>query len=645
LDEAKKTQMNGCHSNERTATIPAVSVPCCGWLALAMVLPAIWVLGALGPVRAANLDAKPKTVVLLHSYGQNFKPWSEYAKALREEIERRSPSPLIVQDFSVVTARGAETEAETQFVRYLGALFTARGPDLVIAFGAPSGGFVQRYREQLFPTAPMLLTAIEHRRVEHLKLADNDAVIAVRQDIPKMFGNILQLLPQTKTIGIVIGNSPNERFWTSEMKTELQPLSEWVGLRFYNDLSFEQMLTQAASLPRDSAIFWIQPQVDATGAVHEGDRALSELHAVASVPIFSYDDSFLTGEIVGGPMTSVAASTSAAADAALRMLGGEKANTNIMILDYGPPRYDWRQLQRWGISESRLPPGSEVLFRQPNFWERYRWQVSLLMLALVLQAGLISGLLLERQRRMRAELVARQRMAELAHVNRVSLAGELTASIAHEINQPLGAILTNAETLELIANSSSPDLEEIREIASDIRRDDERASAVITRLRSLLNNKPFEIATIDLNEVVRDSVELAAGVVRQRNFELRTQLSATPVPIAGDRVQLQQIVLNLLVNAMDATPDAPPDARTVVIGTRRSEQIAELSVADNGLGIQPERLKQIFQPFYTTKEGGMGMGLSIARTIAEAHCGGIRAENRPEGGAEFIVSLPLSTPT
>lgn len=642
---AKKTQMNGGHSNERTATTPAVSVPFGSWLALAKAFPVIWVLGALDPVRAANVDAKPKTVVLLHSYGQNFKPWSEYSKAIREEIARRSPSPLILQDFSVVTARGAETEAETQFVKYLGALFTARGPDLVIAFGAPSGGFVQRYRDQLFPTAPMLLTAIERRRVEHLALADNDAVIAVRLDIPKMFRNILQLLPKTKTIGIVVGNSPNERFWTGELKTELRPLSDRIGLRFYNDLSFDEVLTQAASLPRDSAIFWIPPQVDAIGAVHEGDRALSELHAVATAPIFSYDDSFFTGEIVGGPMTSAAASTKAAADAALRMLAGEKAKVQITVLDYGPPKYDWRQLQRWGISESRLPPGSEVLFRQPDFWKQYRWQLSLLMLAFVLQAGLISGLLLERRRRMRAELLARQRMAELAHVNRFSMAGELTASIAHEINQPLGAILTNAETLELIASSSSPDLEEIREIASDIRRDDERASAVITRLRSLLKKKPFEIATIDLNEVVRDSMELAAGVVRQRNFELRTQLSATPVPIAGDRVQLQQIILNLLVNAMDAMPDVSPEARTVVVTTRRKEHVAELSVADSGQGIQPERLKQIFQPFYTTKEGGMGMGLSIARTIAEAHCGGIRAENRPEGGAEFVVSLPLSTPT
>jgi signal transduction histidine kinase len=243
---------------------------------------------------------------------------------------------------------------------------------------------------------------------------------------------------------------------------------------------------------------------------------------------------------------------------------------------------------------------------------------------------------------MRAELTSRQRMAELAHVNRFSMAGELTASITHEINQPLGAILTNAETLELIANSSSPDMQEIRDIASDIRRDNERASSVITRLRSLLRKKPFETTQLDLNEIALETIGLAAAVVRQRKFELRTQLSLAPVPIAGDRIQLQQVILNLVVNAIDAMEGAPLDARTVLIMTRRTEHVAELSVSDNGTGIEPERLRQIFQPFYTTKESGMGMGLSIARTIVEAHGGRIRAQNRPTGGAAFIVSLPLS---
>ena len=136
---------------------------------------------------------------------------------------------------------------------------------------------------------------------------------------------------------------------------------------------------------------------------------------------------------------------------AVRMLGGEKAGgIKVPLIEFSAPKYDWRQLQRWNISESRLPPGSEILFREPTAWERYSWQIALTLAVLLVQAGLISVLLLEHRRRRLAEVQSRQRMAELAHVNRFSTAGELTATISHEINQPLGAILANAETAAAI---------------------------------------------------------------------------------------------------------------------------------------------------------------------------------------------------
>ena len=143
---------------------------------------------------------------------------------------------------------------------------------------------------------------------------------------------------------------------------------------------------------------------------------------------------------------------------AVRMLGGEKAGgIKVPPIGFSAPKYDWRLLQRWNISESRLPPGSEILFREPTVWERYSWQIASIVAVLLIQAGLIAVLLQEHRRRRFAEVQSRQRMTELAHVNRFATAGELTASIAHEINQPLGSILTNAETAEAILKSQSPD--------------------------------------------------------------------------------------------------------------------------------------------------------------------------------------------
>ena len=198
------------------------------------------------------------------------------------------------------------------------------------------------------------------------------------------------------------------------------------------------------------------------------------------------------------------------AAAAIRMLGGEKAiSIEVPAIGFSAPKYDWRQLQRWNISESRLPPGSEILFREPTAWERYSWQIALTIAVILLQAGLIVALLQEHRRRQFAEVQSRQRMAELARVMRFSTAGELTGSIAHEMNQPLGAILTNAETAKAILKSPSPDIAELNEIVDDILRDDRRAGEVIRRMKSLLKKAPFELKNFDLNDLVRETLGVA----------------------------------------------------------------------------------------------------------------------------------------
>jgi signal transduction histidine kinase len=232
-------------------------------------------------------------------------------------------------------------------------------------------------------------------------------------------------------------------------------------------------------------------------------------------------------------------------------------------------------------------------------------------------------------------------MSELAHVNRFSVAGELTASVAHEINQPLGSILTNTETLELILKAQAPDLDEIREIVADIKRDDERASDVITRLRSILKKKPFELRPFEINEVVAQAVELLSGLASARQVEVITLLSSRALPAIGDRVQLQQVIINLMMNSMDAVSSISSEGRKITVRTVPGDRMALISVSDCGPGVPADRLKQIFEPFFTTKQNGMGMGLSIARTIVEAHDGRIWAESEPGDGAVFYIAIPL----
>ena len=562
---------------------------------------------------------------------------------MRAELDRQSRWQLDIQEHSLVAARSTDTQPEVRFIEYLRALYLNKPPDLIIAVGAPASNFIQRHRQQMFPSAPVLFTTLEARRVDNSKLANTDTVVAVTHRFLVLFESFLRIAPDTKVIAIVNGNSPNERFWKEEMRRELEPLAGRVEIRWYDTLPYDEALKQLAALPAHSAIFWYQMIIDAAGIAHEGDRALTRLYGVANAPIFTHDDAFFGREIVGGPMHSASSGSSQAVSVAMRILDGETpGDIKTPPSEFAAPKYDWRELQRWKINENLLPSDSTVYFRVPTPWERYRWQIVLVSSVMVLQAFLITALLHQRRRIYTAEVDARQRMAELARVNRYSTAGELTSSIAHELNQPLGSILTNAETAELMLKSPNPDIAEVREILADIRRDDQRAGEVIHRLRSLLKKTPFELKIVDLNEIVRETTEFLAGLADARGVELMTTASETALRIEGDHIQLQQVILNLVVNAMDAMTELAEPQRIVRIATGAVDGRAELSVLDTGSGIPADMLKTIFEPFFTTKEHGMGMGLSIARTIVEAHGGRIWADNRATGGAAFRISLPLA---
>jgi signal transduction histidine kinase len=231
----------------------------------------------------------------------------------------------------------------------------------------------------------------------------------------------------------------------------------------------------------------------------------------------------------------------------------------------------------------------------------------------------------------------------MAHLDRRAAMGELATSLAHELNQPLNAILQNAGVAQMLLNSTAvpPALGELVDIVGDIRHDDIRASEVIRRMRQLLQKREVESAPVDLNEAVRDTAAIVQPDARSRGIELDLVLADGLRPVLGDRVHLQQVVLNLLMNAIDAVTAMPLDHRRVRVLSSHRDGEVRLAVADTGPGIATERLNEIFEPFYTTKSGtGMGMGLAIARGIVEAHGGRLTAENNAGGGATVSFSIP-----
>ena len=243
----------------------------------------------------------------------------------------------------------------------------------------------------------------------------------------------------------------------------------------------------------------------------------------------------------------------------------------------------------------------------------------------------------------RADLETQLLRQEVAHVGRVTMMGQLASALAHEINQPLGAILRNAEAAELFMHDASPDLDEIRAIVADIRKDDQRAGAVIDRMRGLLKRQPLDTRTLDVGELVGDVRALVKADAAARQVKLQVDVPGDLPPVRGDRVHLQQVLLNVILNGMDALNGASGRERRIrVIASRNGNQAVEIAVSDTGSGIAADKLAHIFDPFFTTKPNGMGMGLPISRTIIEAHGGRFWAENNASGGATFRFTLPFA---
>ena len=485
----------------------------------------------------------------------------------------------------------------------------------------------------------MVFTAVDQRRVQYSSLTANDAVVALRINYLSAFENILQVLPDTKDVIVVVGTSPIEKFWKEAIGKEVEPLADRIKLSWTDELSFEALLKQASALPRHTAIFWELMIVDAAGVVHEGDVPLTRLHAVATAPIFSYDESFFGSAIVGGPLLLPADAGRQTAAAAVRILNGEKPGEIRTLVQFASPVFDWREMQRWGISENKLPPGSEIRFRSPTAWELYRAYILAFIAAILIQSALISWMLYEQRRRQRAEVLARNTMSELTHVNRIATVSQLSASIAHEIRQPLAGILANAQAA--LRWLEKANVEEVREGLNGIVSDGHRASDIVTNLRAMFKSDVQEKTLVDINKLVLSVLALARIDLQKHEIDLQTQLDDRIPEVLGNQVQLQQVISNLVMNAIEAMNSSQTPVLRIKTELSQSNKV-HVSIEDTGTGIKPSDVARVFKPMFTTKARGMGMGLSISQSIIENHDGRIWVSPGANGGSIFQFELPTT---
>jgi signal transduction histidine kinase len=592
-------------------------------------------------VLATNAAAEPRRVLLLSSFGPQFGPWNFYAARFREEIVKQSRDEIDLYEVALQSARFAETEDQEPIIQYLRSLFAGHKLDLIVSIGAPAAKFAQHFRPQFFPSIPLVMGAAERRAVEEAGLTANDVYIPTTLNFNGWIDNILRVLPDTKHIAWAVGASPLERYWNAYFRRASEPFSNRVTFEWFDALTFDQMLKRVAELPPDSAIFFVDLRVDAAGAPLDTTRALEGLHAAARSPIFSYVDGYFGHGIVGGPLRSAAETGQVMAAVAVRILSGESpGNIKPAPLAEGKPTYDWRELQRWSISESRLPAGSEIAFRPLSAWQQYRWQILAATCAFLIQACLIFWLTYEHRRRQRAEVQSRNSLAELAYMNRVASAGLLSASLAHEVNQPLTGIVLKAGAALRWMAAEAPDMRQIRLALTQIVEAGHRAGDVISNVKAMFSKSDSQAKQpVDINKLIRSVLGLVYIDLRKHDIQTQTVLADSIPLVAGNEVQLQQVILNLAMNAIEAMSSTEPRVLSIKSELNKDNDVY-VSIGDTGNGIDPANMESIFKPLFTTKAHGIGMGLSICRSIIEAHEGRIWVSPGAEQGSVFQFVTP-----
>ncbi|WP_312000669.1 sensor histidine kinase [Bradyrhizobium altum] len=596
----------------------------------------------LSPAGLRAQEARPHSMLVLDQSDRRGPFYYQVFVGLRDAVSAHSHAPTTIYTESLDLNRFGGEAYQESFRRFLETKYRDRPIGVVVAVGAAALEVALRWRPQLWPDTPIVFALVEEADFERLR----PPAFVTGGIVTLKFENAVSVaravVPDLKTVVIVGAEWERQvifRNWKDQVAAGIPGVDiiEMVGR------PMPDIIGQVAALPDRSAIIYTGLYSDGKGNYYPPSDALAFVAAKANRPIVVSAETFLRPGGIGGFVIVPSLIGAEAAKRALRLLDGEAPeNLPPSAIDAVRPIFNWQQMQRWSVSEASLPQGSEIRFRDPSFLEKYRWRAIALATALLVQTLLIAFLLHERHMRRKAEVEARNQQSQLAHINRQATAGELSSSIAHELNQPLGSILTNAESAELILGSPTPDLQEVREIISDIKRDDLRASEVIRRMRSLLKRAPFEKKDIDLNQSMREAFDFLKPQASARNVAIYLQTSPQTLRVKGDPVQLQQVILNLVVNSMDAMARMPY-GRTIIGRTEvNGAESAVISISDSGPGIPQDRLNEIFDPFFTTKEQGMGIGLSIARTIVLAHSGQLWAENQSGGGAVFHLSLPLA---
>ena len=737
-------------------------------------LPCFSILLLLSAWVHIGMAAEPpaRNILVLFSNEAELPANQLFLKGLHEVLAQDASARNITHTEFLDLVQFPGREHQDQLAALIKKKYAATHLDVVVVAASQALDFISNYRDEIAPGIPIVFAAVSRDDLQHRKLPSSTSGIISRWDIVRTLELARALEPNARNIVFATGASSFDRLWEAEGREKLRSYESTFSVTYLTGLTLAETIDRLQKLPRDTIILTPVFFEGGDGTKYIPRDALQKMAASAGAPTFVTYDPMVGLGPVGGYMDTFDEIGKEAGRLALRLFKGEKADA-IPPFEGDTHRFivDWRALQRWGLSEAALPPGTDIRFRQPSAWEQYKFEIILILVALLLQSLAILKLAIEARRRRaaerdarasrdrmdlasgavnlglwdwdlktgtiwatsvcrrmfgltddeeltrqafsrtildedrsrvgseidaailerrpfeteyrvslptnelrwiatkgsprndggaepshmvgvvldvtqrkKAELEAEQQRQDLAHLTRVSVLGALSGAVAHELNQPLTAILTNAQAATRMLAQGGADTDEIRQILEDIIQDDKRAGDVIKHLRALLKKGKSLTQKMSVNELVSESLSIAHSDLILRAVATSTEFAQDLPAVDGDPIQLQQVLLNLIVNACEAMSSRPNGDRLLFVKTAwNGDGHIRISVSDTGDGVPADGVEKLFEPFYTTKTLGLGLGLPICRSIVMAHGGRLWAEPASKHGAVFHIELPAET--
>lgn len=603
---------------------------------------ALFVLLALTPtmVSAVTKPAGIHRILVVYESDPTLFAATQIADGLHRSLAERMPAGYEIYSEYLDCVRFPDAAHVASISDYLTRKYDKEFFDVILTVGPSALRFMQERRSLFGSNTPLVFGAVKDNTAAERPLPVSTKGVVNHFDVGKTVELAVRLQPDAANIVVVTGSAPFDKSWQDSARGVLGDRYRGLPVAYLSGKSVEGFIDAARNMSSRTILLVLTVFKDANGRASIPRDVAAQIAAVSKAPVYGVYSSYIGTGAIGGYVSTFNSIGEQMGALAARIVNGDLSGPQITVLE-DHPLVDWRAIRRFGIDPSRIPPDAEILNYEQSAWEKYRLPILAIAGVVLLQTATIVALALQYRRKKRLQAELSLERLELAYLSRTAQLGELSGALAHELNQPLTSILSNAEAATRLLEVEPLDLQEIKDIFADIVADDKRAAAVIAQLRSLMLRGETSRDIVDLNRAVTSTLNLVRSelIARQTRVEFLPQVP--DMPVRANLVQLQQIVLNLVLNAAEAMSHIPYQERQITIQTRIGQGgVRELAVADRGKGVPPDLAAEIFKPFVSTKKKSLGLGLAICNSIALAHGGSLIFDQDVKKGARVVFSLP-----